>query len=518
MGRSGLVHEKVFRGITARVLLASAVFALVLAAAFALLIFAIGGQRDAGHLALRSQEAITAGSELQKSVISLENGLRGYVASGRDRSLEPWNTARRQYPRQVRRLTSLVSDEPAQRAEVRRISGEIDDYVNLWGRPLLDLARDRLPAARSVVVAGTGRARIETIRRSFARLFAEEREVAASRERGAERRSDLAIAAGIGGLLLVLVLVGGGVLLLRRHVVRPVLTVAGASRSLADGDMSARVPPTGGDEIGELARAFNTMADSLERSRGEVVQRTRELERSNEELDRFASVTSHDLQAPLTTISMYAQLLEKRHGKDLDGGRELVEGICAATGQARDLVRGVLEYARAGRGELRCEPVDTGRLVHEVIDLLAGPIQDAGATVTVGELPVLPADDRNLRQVFQNLIGNAIKFADGHPEVSVTAQRTEAGWRFAVRDNGIGMDPAHAERIFQPFERLHAPDRYPGTGIGLAVCLRIVEQLGGRIWVESERGRGSTFSFALPAPVGSKDDPAPTARPEASIA
>jgi signal transduction histidine kinase len=500
----GLVHEKLFRGITARVLLASAVFAAVLAAAFALLIFAVGGQRDAGHLALRSQQGITAGSELQKSVISLDNGLRGYVASGRDRSLEPWNAALRQYPRQVRRLAALVSDEPGQRAEVARISGEIDDYVNLWGQPLLGLARDRLPAARSVLVNGTGRARIETIRRSFARLFTQERQVAASREHGAERRSDLAVAAGIGGLLLVLLLVGGAVLLLRRHVVQPVLTVAGASRSLADGDMSARVPTTGSDEIGQLARAFNTMADSLERSRGEVAARTRELERSNEELDRFASVTSHDLQAPLTTISMYAQLLEKRHGENLGDGQELVDGICAATGQARDLVRGVLDYARAGRGELRCEPVDTEQLVHEVLDLLAGPIQDAGATVTVGELPVLPADERNLRQVFQNLIGNAIKFVDGAPEVSVTAQRTEAGWRFAVRDNGIGMDPAQAERIFQPFERLNAADRYPGTGIGLAVCMRIVEQHGGRIWVETRRGRGSTFNFALPAPVGAE--------------
>src|SRR4051812_25889074 len=140
----GLVHHRLFRGITARTLVVSGVITLILGAAFALLIFAVREQRDAGKLALRSQEAITAGSELQKSVISLENGLRGFVASGKNRSLEPWNGALRDYPGQVNRLAALVSDEPSQQALVRRIQGEIQDYVALWGMPLLGLARDQL--------------------------------------------------------------------------------------------------------------------------------------------------------------------------------------------------------------------------------------------------------------------------------------------------------------------------------------------------------------------------------------
>src|SRR3954447_12078189 len=143
------------RGITARVVRVTGVMTLVLGAAFVLLIVAVRGQRDAGKLAIRGQEAITAGSELQKSVINLENGLRGFVASGRDRSLEPWNTALKVYPEQARKLASLVSDEPAQQAQVRQITSDIGDYVNLWGKPLLALARDRLPAARSVIVNGT---------------------------------------------------------------------------------------------------------------------------------------------------------------------------------------------------------------------------------------------------------------------------------------------------------------------------------------------------------------------------
>src|SRR3954464_3055753 len=180
------MRQRVFKGLTARVLIVAGVITLILGAAFVLLIVAVSGQRDAGQLALRSQEAITAGNELQKSTINLENGLRGFVASGNERSLEPWRVALREYPAQARKLAGLVSDEPSQQAQVRRITSDIDDYVNLWGKPLLALARDRLDSARSVIVTGTGRLRIEAIRSEFERLFQQERGVAASREHRSE--------------------------------------------------------------------------------------------------------------------------------------------------------------------------------------------------------------------------------------------------------------------------------------------------------------------------------------------
>jgi signal transduction histidine kinase len=492
------------QGITARVLIVSGVMTLVLGAAFVLLIVAVRGQRDAGQLALRSQEAITAGSELQKSVITLETGLRGFVGSGKERTLQPWNQALKQYPGQVRKLAALVSDVPTQQTLVRRIASDIDDYVNLWGKPLLALARDRPTQARAVIVNATGRTRIDVIRNEFNTLFDQERRVATAREHNAEGRSNLAIGAGIGGLALLLLLAAGYALYLRRYVVRPVKTVARASRSLAEGDMSVRVPPAGTTEIGDLGRAFNAMAEAIERGRREVAEHARELERSNEELDRFAAVTSHDLQAPLATISMYVQLLEARHGKDLGSAAQLVDGISAATGHARELIRGLLEYSRAGRGELRIEALKMERVVGEVLDVLAGPIEEAGATIEVGEMPVVRADHRNLCQVFQNLISNAVKFSDGHPLVKISANRVDSSWWFAVSDNGIGMEQSKAEEIFEPFHRLHGEGAYPGTGIGLAVCERIVEHHGGRIWAESEPGKGSTFRFTLPA-----DAPAP---------
>jgi signal transduction histidine kinase len=138
-------------------------------------------------------------------------------------------------------------------------------------------------------------------------------------------------------------------------------------------------------------------------------------------------------------------------------------------------------------------------LVSEVLDLLAAPIEEAGANVVVADLPVLRGDPGSLRQVFQNLIGNAVKFCEERPEVRISADPAEGFWRFSVADNGIGMDPADARDIFEPFHRLHGDGTYSGTGIGLAVCERIVEHHGGRIWAESEPGHGSTFRFTLPA-------------------
>jgi signal transduction histidine kinase len=478
--------------------LVGGLIALLLGAAFVLLVFAVSGQRNAGRLALRSQEAITAGTQLEKTVISLENGLRGYVASGNERQLQPWNAGLKVYPAQVRKLESLVSDVPSQQAQVRDIKEQIDDYVNLWATPLLGLARQRLNVAQSVIVTGTGRVRIDQLRDSFARLFSQEQALAVSREHSAESTSSRAIAAGWAGLILLLLLAAAATWYLRRSVVRPVLTVADAAGRLAEGDMTARVPVVRDDEIGDLARAFNTMADSLEASSEALAERSRELERSNRELEQFASVTSHDLQAPLATISMYAQLLEQRHAEDLNGGQQLVEGINAATVKARTLIRDLLEYSRAGRGELLHDPVDMKDLAGEALEMLAGPIEQSAGDVTVEDLPVILGDARKLRQVFLNLIGNALKFSEGPPRVRVSAEVQGTTAIFAVTDNGIGMDPGQAERIFQPFHRLHGEEEYPGTGIGLAVCERIIEQHGGRIWAQSAPGEGSTFRFTLP--------------------
>src|SRR6185312_441214 len=224
-------------------------------------------------------------------------------------------------------------------------------------------------------------------------------------------------------------------LYLRRAVVRPVVTVADATARLAGGDLAARVPAHRHDELGDLARGFNTMADSLQRSRDELEQSNAELKRSNAELDQFASVTSHDLQAPLTTISMYAELIERRHAADLNGGMALVDGIRSATQEARTLIRDLLEYSRAGRGRPELEEVPAGELVQRALEALAGPIQEAGARISVEALPVVRVDRAGICRVLQNLIGNAVKFTAGHtPHIGIGAERQGPMWRFWVSD------------------------------------------------------------------------------------
>src|SRR4051812_9347638 len=498
---SPLVRRTPRTPITMRVLLLSATASVLIGTVLVVLIVAVTGQRDAARLAFRSQEALAAGNQLEKSLITIENGLRGYVASRRERFLDPATDALESYPGEVRRLSSLVADDPGQQQRAAEIGVEIDDYVSLWARPVIGLARTRPESARSAVVTNGGGARLDRIRRSFASLFARERTVIREREDRAEQRSARAITIGVGGLALVLLVAAGVTLYLRRAVVRPVVTVAEATGRLAAGELSARVPARRHDELGDLARGFNAMADSLQRSRDELEHSNAELLRSNAELDQFASVTSHDLQAPLTTISMYAELIERRHAADLNGGMALVDGIRNATQEARTLIRDLLEYSRAGRGELALEDVPADDMVTRALEALAGPIEAAGARVTVAALPILRVDRAGVCRVFQNLIGNAVKFrVPGRPpEVAIGAAREGAMWRLWIRDNGIGMQPADAERIFEPFKRLHGEEAYPGTGIGLAICERIVSQHGGRIWATSTPGAGSTFLFTLPA-------------------
>jgi signal transduction histidine kinase len=489
----------------------SAAAAILLGAALVTLIVAVTGQRDAARVAFRSQQALSLANGLEKSLLSIESGLNRYVTTREVRYLGTVQRELAAYPDATRRLVSLVSDDPGQQRRLAALGEAIRDYDSFWVTSLIEIVReDGFEEARSQVETNGGRARLDGVRQQFASLFDRERAVIRAREDAAERGSSRAIGLGMGGLALVLAVALGFTLYLRRSVLRPVKSVAEATGRLAAGDLTTRVPTQRDDELGELARGFNSMADSLERGREQLEHSNAELTRSNAELEQFASVTSHDLQAPLTTISMYAELLERHGAPPSDGDLDLVEGIRGATQQARALIRDLLEYSRAGRGHLSVEDVPAGLVVEQALELLAGAIEETGAHVTVGELPVVRADRANLCRVFQNLIGNAVKFAgEDPPRVSIEAEREHGEWRFSVRDNGIGMNPAHARRIFEPFQRLHGEEDYPGTGIGLAVCERIIDQLGGRIWVTSRPGEGSVFSFTLPAiaPAGAKPSP-----------
>ena len=226
-----------------------------------------------------------------------------------------------------------------------------------------------------------------------------------------------------------------------------------------------------------------------------------ELKRSNAELEQFAYVASHDLQEPLRMVSSYTQLLMRRYGDKLDGdAREFTAFIVDGATRMKQLIEDLLAYSRVGTRDKNFKPVEAESSLKRALTNLRAAIQDSGATVTQDGLPTIPCDEVQLAQLFQNLIGNALKFRkpDAAPAVHVGAADRGAEWEFTVRDNGIGIEPQYFERIFMVFQRLHDKGEYPGTGIGLAIVKKVVERHGGRIWVQSQLGAGTTFHFTMP--------------------
>jgi two-component system, sensor histidine kinase and response regulator len=230
-----------------------------------------------------------------------------------------------------------------------------------------------------------------------------------------------------------------------------------------------------------------------------VAARTEELARSNHELETFASIVAHDLRSPLLTLSGYCQLLrEVLAGQCPDSVDEYLNQIISGAARMERLIEDLLEYSRAGRSQQALERVDMESVLTLVRANLEASIREQAAQIEVGPMPTVTGDQTQLVQLFQNLVGNAIKFRRRPPpRVRVTASRNASGWQFAVEDNGIGIERQHFDRIFQTFQRLHGQE-YPGTGIGLAVCKKIVERHGGRIWLDSIVGQGTTFQFTLP--------------------
>jgi signal transduction histidine kinase len=236
------------------------------------------------------------------------------------------------------------------------------------------------------------------------------------------------------------------------------------------------------------------------RAHAALERRTAELARSNADLQQFAYAASHDLREPLRMVTGFLDLLKARYHGRLDrDADDFIRFAVDGAARMQALIDGLLACARAGQAASRT-PTDSGRAVDEAVANLEATLRDSGASVVHDGLPIVYVDHARMVQVFQNLIANSVKFrGEAPPEIRISARREDGDWIFSIRDNGIGIEPGHEDRIFGMFQRFHDRDRYPGAGIGLAICKRVVEAGGGRIWVESAPGRGTTFRFALPA-------------------
>ncbi len=284
----------------------------------------------------------------------------------------------------------------------------------------------------------------------------------------------------------------------------PVLLISG--ERLADEDRAAGLRS---GALGYLLKPFSDiellaqvhLLDQLGRTHQKLKRRNAELEASNRELEQFAYVVSHDLKEPLRTISGYCDLLGRRYGDQLDekAGGYVKLAVRGALRMQR-LIDDLLAYSHVGKTNRPMEDVDLAEVLAEVMAGLEAAVEEGQATVEVGDLPTVRGNRLMLTQLFQNLLGNAIKFrGESPPVVRIVASQTNGRWQIWVADNGIGIESRHFDRIFGVFQRLHQKEEYSGTGIGLAICRKIVDYHGGRIWPESEPGKGTTFHIELPA-------------------
>lgn len=314
---------------------------------------------------------------------------------------------------------------------------------------------------------------------------------------------------GIGFAVLVGALLAA--MLMSASLSRPIVRLTRVADSIAHGDMSPTIAAHGSFEIKLLAHSLEAMRDAIQSTMAElrehrdhleelVRRRTADLERSNRELEQFAYVASHDLREPLRKIKSFTELFARKYAGQVDDqGRRYVGFIVDGAQRMQDLIEALLTYSRIGRQKETWETVDLAAVVAGVLRSVDGTIRESGAEVAVGDLPTVRANASLIGLVFQNLILNAVKFrGEAPPRVAVSSDKQGREWVVCVKDNGIGIDADHRERVFQIFQRLHSQAEYPGTGIGLAICRKIIEDHGGRIWVTSEPDAGSTFCFTLP--------------------
>jgi signal transduction histidine kinase len=300
----------------------------------------------------------------------------------------------------------------------------------------------------------------------------------------------------------VIVLISiAGALVLRSFFIRKLDSLRAHARFIAGGNFSSKVEVGNPVELVELEKSFNTMAEQIESRQNSLQRAVNELTRSNQELEQFAYVASHDLQEPLRVITGFVQLIDKKYRGRLDEDADrYMTFITEAVHRLQELIRDLLTYSRLGRLEPKLEATNASMAAQAAIQNMSLIVEEAKATVTLDSLPFVQADGQQMIQLFQNLIHNGIKFRRTVPPIlHISAQPHDSMWIFAVRDNGIGIEPQYWSQVFTMFKRLHSRKDYPGTGIGLAICKKIVERHGGRIWLDSRPGEGSTFFFTFKA-------------------
>jgi signal transduction histidine kinase len=463
----------------------------------------------------RIDPAIQQASRLEAALVNQETGVRGYsLAANRD-LLAPYTQGIAAERDAVARLEPAVRALPDAAATLRQVTERASTWRTGYADPAIEVVDRTGHAPVTTTSVDTGEVFFDAVRSSVSELQADlddaRANAAGELERAATTVTVVCVVIAAGFSLIVLGLAIG----LRAVAIRPVSRLAAEVRTVASGDFSHGVEQSGPAEVRGLGADVNQMRErilhelsELRSAHAELDARTKDLERSNTELEQFAYVASHDLQEPLRKIASFCQLLQRRYDGQLDErADQYINFAVDGAKRMQELINDLLAFSRVGRIVRDAETVSGNAVLERAEANLADVIEQSRATIEAGELPTVSAEVPLLTAVFQNLISNALKFrGEDPPRIVVDARRDGKFWEFSFADNGIGVDQDYADRIFVIFQRLHGKGEYPGTGIGLALCRKIVEYHGGRIWLDTKYEDGARFVFTLPALTSEETD------------
>ncbi|HET6939433.1 MAG TPA: ATP-binding protein [Nocardioides sp.] len=465
-----------------------------------------------------SQNTLTA-------MVNQETGIRGYAATQDEAALAPYKLGLLLGNSAIDTLHKYLLDYPDLLAEQNELAAAIDHWQATVADPVIAQVEAGDPGADQAASSPEARAAFDRIRDASGRLTSDIETMRAQVTRDRERAFTY-VWFGIGVGTVIMLVTGVFLTLgLRRQVLRPVTGLVTQTRQVAAGNLDLEIAQDGPVEFQELASDVDLMRETmaaqiarLERARTRIQQRSAELARSNADLEQFAYIASHDLSEPLRKVTNFCQLLERQYADQLDDrARQYIGFMVDGAKRMQALISDLLEFSRVGRSTERFVPVDLNRSLNRALTNLDEPIHAAGARVERRDLPTVSGDPSLLTVLLQNLVGNAVKYrAPDRPLlISVGAERNGDHWVLTVDDNGIGIDPQYSARIFTIFQRLHLRDEYGGTGIGLALCRKIVDFHRGRIWLADKADPGARFQFTLPttqAPMETVDDDEPAVR------
>jgi len=462
--------------------------------------------------------ARTTAFQLQAALRDQETAVRGYLIAADRQFLEPYYDGQRAELAAEDEIRRRVGDRPELMADLDAITAAAANWRATYAEPAIAAVRPGTPQFIDPRTAELGKAEFDRIRGLF---DIQNEHYTAIRTAGLDRLADAQQWRNRILIGVVVVLVITGVLLgvlIRNAVTRPLEALAAACRRITQGNFSERITPRGPRDIRAIATDVENMrqriVDELEASRAAREQLAEqaaaldeqavELRRSNAELEQFAYVASHDLQEPLRKVASFCQLLEKRYGDQLDErGASYIGYAVDGAKRMQVLINDLLTFSRVGRLNTTHAEVDLAAVLADARDNIATAVEESGAEIILppGGLPDVIGDPTLLTILWQNLVGNAVKFRrDGvPPRITVEWERDEDQYSFSVTDNGIGISPEFADKVFVIFQRLHGRDAYAGTGIGLALCKKIVEYHGGSIWIDTSYTQGTRFRFTLPA-------------------